>query len=288
MRLNHARPSRPALWLAPALCMIALPLLMACGTSTPTPTHGDGVPIVMAIAERSTTLTREDLQVKQGDTVSLSFTADEAGEVHLHGYNLTAPVAPEQPGILNFEASTAGAFAINFHVFGEKPLHAEANRVVSETPVSIAITAEADADGGVDVRIATEGFRFAPEAVDQAHTPGAGHAHIYVDGVKLGRVFDSEYRIDQLPPGEHDIRVTLNTNDHSDLVFDGAKVEATTTVSVPDVGQGHGQSDAGSDGHAGHGQSDGGSKEHAGHDHDDGGEREIVAEVHLGNLEVYP
>ena len=283
MRLNHARPSRPALWLALALCMIALPLLMACGTSAPTPTHGDGVPIVMAIAERSTTLTREDLQVKQGDTVSFSFTADEAGEVHLHGYNLTAPVAPEQPGVLNFEASTAGAFAINFHVFGEEPLHSEANRVVSETPVSVAVTAEADADGGVDVRIATEGFRFAPEAVDQAHTPGAGHAHIYVDGVKLGRVFESEYRIDQLPPGEHDIRVTLNTNDHSDLVFDGAKVEASTTVSVPDAGQGHGQSDAGQ----GHGSD---SAHDQGHSHGDQGtaEREIVAEVHLGNLEVYP
>ena len=272
-RLNHAKPSRPAHWLALSLCLIALPLLMACGTSAPT--HGDGVPIVMAISERSTTLTREDLQVKQGDTVSFSFTADEAGEVHLHGYNLTAPVSPEQPGILNFEASAAGAFAINFHVFDADPPHADAKTVVSKTPVSVAITAEPDADGGVDVRIATDGFRFAPESVDQAHTPGTGHAHIYVDGVKLGRVFESEHHLDQLPPGEREIRVTLNTNDHSDLVYDGAKVEATTTVVVPNVGQGHGQNGTGSDGHGDH-------------DHGSGGEREIVAEVHLGNLEVYP
>ena len=272
MRLNHARSTRPALWLALSLCIIALPLLMACGPATPT--HGDGVPIVMAISERSTTLTREDLQVKQGDTVSFTFTADEAGEVHLHGYNLTAPVSPGQPSILNFGASTAGAFAINFHVFGEDPLHSDAKTVLSDMPVSVAITAEADADGGVDVGIATEGFRFAPESVDQTHTPGAGHAHIYVDGEKLGRVFDTPYRIDQLPPGEHEIKVSLNTNDHSDLVFNGARVEAATTVNVPDVGQGH----------------DSGSAHDQGHTHGDQGtaEREVVAEVHLGNLEVHP
>ena len=176
MRLNHVRPNRPAFWLAPALCIIALPLLMACGTSAPTPTHGDGAPIVMAIAGRSTTLTRQDLQVKQGDMVSLSFTADEAGEVHLHGYNLTVPVSADQPGTLNFEASTAGAFAINFHVFGEDPLHSDSKTIESETPVGVDITAEANADGGVDVRITTEGFRLEPELVDQTHTPG-----IYVD-----------------------------------------------------------------------------------------------------------
>lgn len=306
MRLNHAIPSRPALWLALSLCVIALPLLVACSSAAqpesagPAPaeqtnattepsgaqhsnhqpgaaTHADAMMIDMAIAARATTLSRDDLRVTQGDTVHLTFTSDEPGEIHLHGYDLTAAVSPDHPGELTFEATTAGAFGINFHVFGEDPLHSEAKTVVSEMPVSVAITAEPDADGGVDVRIVTEGFRFAPESVDQAHAPGSGHAHIYLDGVKLGRVFESKYRIDQLRPGEREIRVTLNTNDHSDLVFDGAKVEATTTINVPDVGQGHGQSDAGSDGHAGHD-----------HDHGDGGEREIVAEVHLGNLEVYP
>ncbi len=273
MRLNHAIPSRPALWLALSLCVIALPLLLACGTTAPT--HGDGAPIVMDISQRSTTLTREDLQVKQGDTVSLRFTADESGEVHLHGYDLTSPVSPEQPGTLNFEASTAGAFAINFHVFGGDPPHSDTKTVVSNTPVSVAISAEPDADGGVDVLIDTDGFQFAPDSVDQGHTPGAGHAHIYVDGVKLGRVFEPDYHIDQLPPGKREIRVTLNTNDHSDLVYDGAKVEATTTVTVPDVGQGHGENGTGSEGHTDH-------------DHGSSGEQEIVAEVHLGNLEVYP
>ena len=235
------------------------------------------VEINLPIVSRATTLTREDLRVSQGDAVRLTVTADEPGEIHLHGYDLTAEVSPEHPGELAFEATTAGAFGINFHVFADDSLHSDSVTVVSETPVSVSITAQPDAEGGVDVQIATEGFRFAPDLVDQPHTPGVGHAHIYVDGEKLGRVFESEYHIPKLAPGEHEIRVSLNTNDHSELVYDGAKVESTVAVTVPDVGQAaeHGEDREDSDG--GH--------DHGGHDH---GEKTIVAEIHLGNLEVYP
>ena len=150
------------------------------------------------------------------------------------------------------------------------------SEVVAELPVSLTVTAEADADGGIEVHIATEGFRFAPELVDQAHAPGSGHAHIYLDGVKLGRVFESQYHIADVAPGEREIRVSLNTNDHSELVFNGEKLESTVTVAVPDVGQagGTGQPEQSDDGH--------------GHSHGTPGGSEVIAEVHLGNLEVYP
>ena len=240
----------------------------------------DAVVINMAITGRDSNLSRDDLQVKKGDTVNINFTADEEGEIHLHGYDLTAPVSLDSPGTLTFVADTAGAFGINFHVFGDGGTesgdsagdhhHAPGvpDEVVSETPISLTVAAEADAEGSIDVHIETEGFRFARELVDQDHTPGTGHAHIYMDGEKLGRVFESEYRIADAPPGEHEVRVTLNTNDHSELVYNGKKLSATVTVNVPDVGQGHGDS-----------------HDHSDHDH---GEHEVIAEVHLGNLEIYP
>ncbi len=288
MQILQQTLRRPAYMLVAAIALAALLATVACGSAAqpePTPTLAEAtasshtqaevqqpqdtaasagaVVISMAIAERASNLSRDDLQVKKGDNVSINFTADEPGEIHLHGYDLTAPVSPGSPGALKFTADTAGAFGINFHAFAAVP-----EPVISEAPVSVDISAEPDADGGVDVRITTEGFRFAPDLVDQDHTPGAGHAHIYLDGEKLGRVFEAEYHIAVVPPGEHEIRVSLNANNHSELVFDGKKVEATATVTVPDVGQVHG------DGH-----------DHDGHDH---GAREVVAEVHLGNLEVYP
>ena len=243
----------------------------------------DAVVINLPIVSRATALTREDLRVTQGETVRLSVTADEPGEIHLHGYNLKANVSPENPGELVFEATTAGAFGINFHVFQTDGMtnsnHADGDghhagpptTLISEVPISVSITADPDAHGGVDVHITAVGFRFAPESVDQPHTPGAGHAHIYVDGEKLGRAFEPDYHIADLAPGQHEIRVALNTNDHSELIFDGSAVDATAIVTVPNVGQATGDGDSGDD--------------HAGHDNH---EREVVAEVHLGNLEVHP
>ena len=315
MQILQQTLRRPVYMLVAAIVLAALLATVACGSAAqpeppPAPTEAtesshthaagqqlqdtaasaDAVAIHMAIAARASNLSRDDLQVKKGDNVSINFTADEEGEIHLHGYDLTAPVSPGSPGALNFVADTAGAFGINFHVFASDSMKSDAAgsdshhaadvpaQVISDAPVSVEISAEPDAEGGVDVQITTEGFRFAPDLVDQDHTPGAGHAHIYLDGEKLGRVFESEYHIAVVPPGEHEIRVSLNTNNHSELVFGGEKVEATTTLNVPDVGQGHGDGDR-ETGHEGDGH------DHDGHDH---GEHEVVAEVHLGNLEVYP
>ena len=311
MEMSHHAIFRPAASLVVAIALVAT---LACGTAaepnslqsaepsnsastasleTNEPARDDQsaqatqgqtptgeVVINLPIANRDTTLTREDLRVSRGDTVRLVLEADEEGEIHVHGYDLTAEVSPAHPGELVFEASTAGAFALNFHVFaagGDDYHGTEAPKLIaSEDPVSVSISAEPDAQGGVNVQIVTDGFRFAPDLVDQAHTPGAGHAHIYVDGEKLGRVFGNEYHIEQLAPGEHEIRVSLNTNDHSELTYAGKKIESSVTVSVPDVGQPDGPGEA--------------AHSHEGHDHSHGtnGDREIIAEVHLGNLEVYP
>ena len=301
MRITHHGAFRLFAVLALAVALVAT---LACGSAVEPDAAGDHshddqsnqetqpqgsaseAVINLPIANRATSLTRDDLRVSQGDTVRLVLEADEEGEIHLHGYDLMAEVAPGHPGELVFEAATAGAFALNFHVFAADNAAALDDHhgagapqlIASETPISVAITAEPDANGGVDVRVAAEGFRFAPELVDQTHTPGAGHAHIYVDGVKLGRVFEEQYHIPELAPGDHEIRVSLNTNDHSELAFDGKKVESTATVTIPDVGQGHGDSQP-EPSQDGHGHS---------HSHGTSDQREIVAEVHLGNLEVYP
>ena len=316
MRMDHAISGRPRHWLAITLAVLSVSILAACGTASqteppipdatagvrvmPAPTNDsqpaaeaaptDEKHISLPIANRATTATRTDLRVTQGDTVRLTFTADEPGEIHLHGYDLTADVSPGHPGELVFEATTAGAFGINFHVFaGERASasdaaddghhHDESATIVSEIPISVSITAEPAERGGVDVSIATEGFRFAEELVDQPHEPGVGHAHIYLNGEKLARVFESHYHIADLAPGRNVIRVSLNANDHSELIYNGAIVDSTAIVIVPETAQSgdddHGDDD---DGHGGH--------EHDGHDHD--ASVEIVAEVHLGNLEVYP
>ena len=108
--------------------------------------------------------------------------------------------------------------------------------IESEVPVSVDLTAEVDDSGGVDIQIATEGWLWTPENVDGEHVPGEGHAHIYVNDVKIGRVYGPTYELEGLQPGERQVRVTLNSNSHDELTYDGKAVEATAMVTIPDTG----------------------------------------------------
>ncbi|MAQ84632.1 MAG: hypothetical protein CMH12_15510 [Maritimibacter sp.] len=87
-----------------------------------------------------------------------------------------------------------------------------------------------EGDFAWNLHIVTEHFRFAPEDVNAVHVPGEGHAHIYVDGVKLNRVYGPWYHLTGLPEDAREIRVTLNANSHETLSVDGAPVAATVRL----------------------------------------------------------
>ena len=99
--------------------------------------------------------------------------------------------------------------------------------------MSVSVTAAPDDQSGANLVITTSGLTFAPDKVDQPHVAGEGHAHVYVDGVKLGRVFANDHYISDLDPGERTIRITLNANSHEQYVRGDHPVEATTTVVIP-------------------------------------------------------
>jgi nitrous oxide reductase len=56
--------------------------------------------------------------IQQGDRVQLVVRADVEDEVHLHGYDLSADVAPNQPARINFRADTAGEFEVELEERG--------------------------------------------------------------------------------------------------------------------------------------------------------------------------
>ncbi len=100
-----------------------------------------------------------------------------------------------------------------------------------ETAPTVALEAE-PGEGGWLIRIATTDFTFDPEAVDQAHVPGTGHGHVYLNGLKLGRVYGGEFRIGALPAGTHQLRVALNTNDHRAYATEAGPIDATVTLTA--------------------------------------------------------
>lgn len=98
---------------------------------------------------------------------------------------------------------------------------------------TIALTVHKDPKSGYNVEITTTNFTFAPEKASTATVAGEGHAHIYVDGKKINRVYDNWYHLADLgDEGEHTIRVELSANDHSVYSVNGEHIEAEATVVV--------------------------------------------------------
>ena len=102
-----------------------------------------------------------------------------------------------------------------------------------EPQPSLAMRVAEDSDtGGWSVNIDTKNFRFAKDLADSEHVAGTGHGHIYVNGVKLGRLYEKVATIGALPKGNHVVRVTLNTNDHQTYMVAGKRVTATASITV--------------------------------------------------------
>lgn len=145
-----------------------------------------------------------------------------------------------------------------------------AESVAALQPMSVSLDWQPDPLGGANLQIAAEGFAFAPHKAGAAHTPGEGHAHIYVNGVKVGRLYGPSFYLGKLAAGDNAVRVTLNANSHEPYTWNGAPVEATAVIRIAAAqgGPGYGASSSGDGGHGHDGDGDGHSHDGDGHDGD--------------------
>lgn len=92
---------------------------------------------------------------------------------------------------------------------------------------SLTLTAHKDAMTGWNLHIVPTHFDFAPEQVNSNNVVGKGHAHLYVNGKKITRLYSSWYYLNNLQPGIHSVTVSLNANDHGPLVLQDKYLSAT-------------------------------------------------------------
>lgn len=57
----------------------------------------------------------KSVRVTQGDKVILSWTSDKPMELHLHGYDVEAKVAPGKPAEMKLDARATGRFPVEIH-----------------------------------------------------------------------------------------------------------------------------------------------------------------------------
>lgn len=117
---------------------------------------------------------------------------------------------------------------------GDTHNHASIMEIPAGQPVpSVDLIVHKDPMRGWNLETKVTNFRFAPENVSKEAKSGEGHAHIYVNGEKINRLYSSWYHIENLKPGKNTISVGLNANSHEVLVHNGQKIEDTEIIEVP-------------------------------------------------------
>ncbi|SEN71498.1 hypothetical protein SAMN05192533_11842 [Mesobacillus persicus] len=99
---------------------------------------------------------------------------------------------------------------------------------------SVKTTVTQDLSGTWLLKVETNDFKFTPEKVgENSPSYNEGHAHLYINGEKINRLYGQYYNLGTLKSGINEIKVTLHSNNHGALVYKAKAIEDTTIVEVP-------------------------------------------------------
>ncbi|MEV8535043.1 hypothetical protein [Streptomyces sp. NPDC051211] len=105
------------------------------------------------------------------------------------------------------------------------------------------LTVRPDTEDGWNLQLAVQNFRFTPDSTGGAALPGAGHAHLELDGRKLARLYGPWHHLPaaQVPQGTHTLTVRLYADDHTVWAVAGKPVQAAAelTAAAPGTAPGH-------------------------------------------------
>ena len=225
-----------------ALCaaLIAALALTACGGGDP-----ESLKFDISVQERAVVGGSDTFVARQGDMVTLQLSSDERGTLHLHGYDVSTGVTASQQVSVTVHAADIGIFPLGLHFTDAAGSAAHgggghhAGTIEAPAGMGVGLEVHPDAVSGYNIRIVTEGFRFAPEHASGDHVPGEGHAHLYVNGEKISRLYGEWLHLSALPDGAHEVRVTLNANSHEQYAVLGEPLQAMTMIQQGATSEGH-------------------------------------------------
>jgi len=82
-----------------------------------------------------------------------------------------------------------------------------------------------DSMGGWNIQLMTKNFIFSPQNAGKDDVMGEGHAHLFVNGKKVARVYGDWVHLN-VGKGTSKVKVNLTTNSHKDYFYNGKPVEA--------------------------------------------------------------
>ncbi|MFZ3469310.1 hypothetical protein ACODT3_30505 [Streptomyces sp. 4.24] len=114
--------------------------------------------------------------------------------------------------------------------------------VPAEGAPEVQLTARPDTEDGWNLQLAVKNFHFTPDSTGGGALPGAGHAHLELDGRKLARLYGPWFHLPaaQVPEGAHTLTVRLYADDHTAWAVAGKPVEGTLQLTAAAGRTGHG------------------------------------------------
>lgn len=116
---------------------------------------------------------------------------------------------------------------------GTADMASDSNMVMNKPdmpPPAIGMEVTPTSSDGWRVELTTENFTFDEEQDPPVHVPGHGHGHLYIDGLKIRRMYAPVAEFGRLPPGRYTVSVTLNTNTHLPYTDDDGAVRVETEI----------------------------------------------------------
>ena len=123
------------------------------------------------------------------------------------------------------------------------PSQAQSNGAISvheiaqELAPNATLDIQKDPTGGFNVQVVTTNFVWRPEMASMQHVPGEGHAHVYLDGRKIMRIYNEWFHLNTFQfstrAGEQLLSIEFVGNDHAPYTIQGLPVGAEQVVDVP-------------------------------------------------------
>jgi copper(I)-binding protein len=137
---------------------------------------------------------------------------------------------------LNLTFKNAGDVSVRVQNMGPTTMnHGQANGISANPSPALNIAwGTAPHTDGATLKLNTENFTFVRTQDGAAHVPNQGHAHVYLNGLKLGRLYTDTYKIGVLSPGTYKLSVGLNSNDHRPYIHDGQMVRGNLDFEIPE------------------------------------------------------
>jgi hypothetical protein len=125
--------------------------------------------------------------------------------------------------VIPSQAQTDGAFSVH--------------EITQESAPKVTLEIEKDPTGGFNVQVVTTNFVWRPEMASMKHVPGEGHAHVYLDGRKIMRIYNEWFHLNtyhfSTRPGEQLLSIEFVGNDHAPYTIQGLPVGVERLVDVP-------------------------------------------------------